>query len=91
MALTPGNWKTIKAGEVISDQAPAGYNKESGHADVTYYGGYLLAESVGNPTDAKLFAQSKNILIAAAELIRDVNREDLPSVRNLKKIITEFI
>lgn len=91
MALTPGNWKIGIPGTVVSDASPADYPAESGHADVTYYGGFLLCESVGNNTDARLFADSKNILLMAAEVIKDINRSDLQSVRNLQAVIKRYI
>lgn len=94
MALTPGNWFVNERGEVISDTVPQRFLEASrtyGHDDLAYYGGFLLAESLSNRSDAELFAASKNILLMAAEVIKDVNREDLDSIKNLKAVISKFI
>lgn len=92
MALTFGNWSVGKShGVVVSDTVPNDYKKGSGHDEVDYYGGFLLAESVGNKDDAELFAQSKNILLLAAQVVKEVNRNDLKSVRDLKNIIDKFL
>lgn len=92
MAITHGNWTTGKlGGTVISDTTPVDYNPDSGHDDAEYYGGFLLAESVGNNDDAKLFAESKNLLVLAAQVVKEVNRNDLRSVRELDAIIKKYL
>lgn len=93
MALTPGKWQvgTHISSTVVSDTVPSDYSSDAGHDHAQYYGGFLLAESIGNQDDAALFAESKEILQLAAQVIREVNRADLSSVRQLEAKIKKFI
>jgi hypothetical protein len=53
-----GTWSVGRPGTVITD-CPDGFTKYTGHggkAAVNYYGGYLIAESIIKPADAKLMA-----------------------------------
>ncbi len=51
----PESWKVGRHGTVVSSH-PTTDRKDSGHGDVEYYGGYLVAESIANPAHATLIA-----------------------------------
>ncbi len=92
MSITPGNWSVGKVGgAVVSDTIPGDYRLGStGHDDTEHYGGFLIAESMRSK-DAEFLASCKELLLQAAMVVKDVNRDDLESVRNLKATISKFI
>ena len=93
MSITIGNWMVGKTGDtVVSDQIPESYkdNHNDGRTATDYYGGFLIGESI-RPDDAKFLAASKNLLLQAAQVVKEINRDDLESVRELKKMISQFI
>ncbi|MEX3630424.1 MAG: hypothetical protein VB138_14225 [Burkholderia sp.] len=55
---TGGNWKVGRSGAVVTDERIPGCIG-GGHDDVTYYGGYLIAESIFRPADAHVLAASR--------------------------------
>lgn len=58
---TEGNWFVGRAGAVVTDAPIPGLAGHTGHADVGYYGGYLLAESIWRPADARLMAAASRM------------------------------
>ncbi len=59
-APTPGTWKRgIQSDTVISDVFPDDYEKIRALSDASYYGGYLICESIGNKIDRDLIAAAK--------------------------------
>jgi len=62
MEHSKGKWSVGKkfTNTVITDN-PEGFKPESGHASTGYYGGYLIAESIYKPEDAKLIAAAPDM------------------------------
>ncbi|OFY43973.1 MAG: hypothetical protein A2X18_07540 [Bacteroidetes bacterium GWF2_40_14] len=61
---TGGNWKVGRPGTVVTDTIPEWLMNNTGHDDIEYYGGYLIAESISTKTDANLMAAAPNMLEA---------------------------
>jgi hypothetical protein len=53
MPISKGTWKPGKTGGTVVTDDPEGFNEQSGHSEIEYYGGYLIAESILNPDDIK--------------------------------------
>lgn len=61
-SFTPGNWSIGKQRDsVVSDQIPEDYKSGTGHDDIEYYGGFLVAESC-KLSDAKLISAAPDML-----------------------------
>ncbi|CAM2143715.1 protein of unknown function [Pararobbsia alpina] len=68
MAHTPRPWRPGKHGGcVVSDKPPQGVRKETGHADVDYYGGFLICESVFRIEDAWLISAAPDLYRVAKD------------------------
>jgi hypothetical protein len=91
MSITVGNWSVGTHGStVVSDVIPENHLDNMGRDDLKYYGGFLIAESM-RKDDAAFLANCKNILLQAAIVVKEVNRGDLESVRELERMIAEYI
>lgn len=69
MPHTSGNWKLGKqADTVVSDfhHNYHGYDRE----DKEYYGGYLIAESIGTDADRQLISAAPDMLAALEEVLK---------------------
>ncbi|KGS75401.1 hypothetical protein X947_5375 [Burkholderia pseudomallei MSHR7334] len=74
---TGGNW-TAKSGCVVTD-VPIPGCVGGGFDDVEHYGGYLIAESIARPADARVLAASRRLLAVAQTIVRiDNERAQLP-------------
>ncbi|WP_214228599.1 hypothetical protein [Pedobacter sp. B4-66] len=75
MEITGGKWTVGKyPGVVVTSQRTKYYTEDIERGDwekqeVEYYGGYILAESIFNPDDAKLMALSPALLQALNEIV----------------------
>lgn len=63
MAHSKGKWSIGNCGSVVTDSTE-GFDVSTGHCDVEYYGGCLIAESILKPADAKLIAAAPEMLEA---------------------------
>ena len=72
--FTKGEWKIGRQGTVVSDTIPENHSN-SGHTDVEYYGGYLIAESIVNKADAKLIAAAPDMYNALEHITEYWNRD----------------
>lgn len=64
-----GNWSIGRTGSCVVTDDVKGFKKEIGHADVDYYGGALICESIYKIEDAKLIAAAPDLLAACQQLI----------------------
>jgi IgA-specific serine endopeptidase len=69
---TGGNWKIGRGGAVVTDVPIPGITR-SGHDDVEYYGGHLIAESIWRPADARLLAAAPRMLALLKLIVEQVN------------------
>ncbi|MGV8136519.1 MAG: hypothetical protein AB2L20_15025 [Mangrovibacterium sp.] len=69
MAHSKGTWKLGHCGSVVTDNGD-GFPLNTGHDDIEYYGGYLIAESIYNIDNAKLIAAAPDMLEALLEYKR---------------------
>lgn len=60
---TPGPWRAGRDGTVVCDAQHSG-NHLMREADLSFYDGHLLAESIANPADARLVAAAPELLEA---------------------------
>lgn len=66
---TPGPWHPGKTGGAVVSEAPIdGVPVGSGHSDVEYYGGNLIAESIWRKEDVRLIAAAPDLLAVLMEL-----------------------
>jgi len=92
MAISKGTWKTGRPGTVVTNDGE-GFPENSGHGDLEYYGGYLIAESIIKPDDAKLMAAAPLLLEVCKKFDELIDGEyDDPVIqpkllRKLKKAI----
>jgi len=92
----PGPWKVGRhTSEIIAENFPNDIPiSDSGHAEVEYYGGYLIAESVER-RNTSLIAAAPELLKSAIEVIEsiqgnsDLNQSD--SFRKLKEAVTKAL
>lgn len=68
---TGGTWSVSKKGGAVvsTDEIPGLPDYRTGHADVYYYGGYLIAESIWNPADARVIAAAPDLLGCAHDFM----------------------
>lgn len=59
-----GTWKVGKSPTVVVTDNGHGFPANTGHDDVGYYGGFLIAESILKVEDAKLIAAAPELLEA---------------------------
>lgn len=64
--LNQGDWTVGRSGTVVSS-APIEGGEGTGHADVEYYGGHLICESIRNAADAQLLAAAPKLLAAVQQ------------------------
>jgi len=93
MEISKGKWSLGKQlGTVITDDKegfPPGYQSED---SLEYYGGYVIAESIAKPADAKLIAAAPDLLAACKEFVRKVECGEARSRRSyaqMKEAITK--
>lgn len=82
MSHTPGPWHVGTHGIISTAPIVDGVN---GTADVDYYGGYLIAETVA-PSNAKLIAAAPDLLLACTGLICAIDLPEGVPVTYLKAI-----
>ena len=63
-----GKWSVGIAGTVVTDNGE-GFSYSTGHSETTYYGGFLIAESICKNADAKLMAASPDLLESLQECV----------------------
>lgn len=75
---TGGTWGVGKTGGAVvsTDAIPGLPDYRTGHSDVDYYGGYLIAESIWNPADARLMSAAPDLLDASRQLIAAYETHD---------------
>ena len=82
MEHSKGNWKIGNFAMTVVTDNGEGFVNHTGHGDVKYYGGYLIAESILKPADAKLIAAAPDLcrsLCAILDTIEnDVQPDNLP-------------
>lgn len=65
---TPGPWSVGPKGGCVVSVAPIQDIPEgTGHADIEYYGGYLICESIWRNEDARLIAATPELLNAVRQ------------------------
>lgn len=79
---TGGTWSVGRDGAVVTDAPIPGMNSktDTGHDEVQYYGGHLIAESIWRPADARLLAAAPAMLDALRQwqsADRNADREEL--------------
>jgi hypothetical protein len=74
--LTGGAWRSGKSKSTVVCDKPCSVYPDSGHDDIEYYGGHLVAESICAPGAATFVARFHPA--QCLELLALVNREDLP-------------
>ena len=57
-----GTWKVGNSPTVVVTDNGNGFPANTGHSDVDYYGGFLIAESILKVEDAKLIAAAPELL-----------------------------
>lgn len=57
-----GTWKVGNSPTVVVTDNGHGFPANTGHSDVDYYGGFLIAESILKVEDAKLIAAAPELL-----------------------------
>ncbi len=69
-----GNWKKGKAGNsVVSDKQTLPVQPITGHNEIDYYGGYLVAESIPDEDHQNLIAATPDLLEALESIENDDN------------------
>lgn len=64
-------WTTGKCGSVVATEPYEGMPYGTGHSDVDYYGGYLIAESIPTVAIANLIAAAPDMLEALENIEND--------------------
>ncbi len=64
---TPGTWKVGSGGGTVVSDAPVP-ERHMDARDLEYYGGELIAESIANPSDARLIAKAPQLLAMVRKL-----------------------
>jgi hypothetical protein len=62
MPISKGTWRPGKNSDTVVTDDPDGFPPNTGHGDTNYYGGYLIAESIGKRDDVKLISAAKDLL-----------------------------
>ncbi len=90
---TKGNWKIGIHGTVVSDDHSqiTKVDEKRGHAEVEYYGGLLICESVRSKHDAQIISASKEMFEALKGIVfwhgkRNSKEELLPIEKQDKEI-----
>jgi hypothetical protein len=86
MAISKGNWTLGKTGGSVITDNGEGFSPYTGHSDVEYYGGYLIAESIQKKDDARLIAAAPELLAACQEFVRKVECGEARSRRSYKQM-----
>lgn len=82
MEISKGNWTLGKTGGSVITDNGEGFAPNTGHSDVEYYGGYLIAESIQKKDDARLIAAAPELLAACQEFVRKVECGEARSRRS---------
>lgn len=69
---TPGNWSVGLAAVVSDTPNPVMEKSETGHSDIEYYGGYLIAESILAKADAEVIADAPIMLDTIIEMRNEI-------------------
>ena len=67
-----GKWEVGKEEMTVISDSRNNIPTDTGHDDIQYYGGYLIAESIYNKEDAKLIAAAPEMLKALLETDKDL-------------------
>lgn len=75
---TGGTWSVGKTGGAVvsTDVIPGLPDYRTGHSDVDYYGGYLIAESIWNPADARVMAAAPDLFDACKQMVAAASIND---------------
>jgi len=86
MEISKGNWTLGKTGGSVITDNGEGFAPNTGHSDIEYYGGYLIAESIQKKDDARLIAAAPELLAACQEFVRKVECGEARSRRSYKQM-----
>jgi hypothetical protein len=64
-------WKPGTIPQIVVSDEPTSDNPNSGHNDVNYYGGYLVAESIPRKEYINLIAAAPELLEALKEILNE--------------------
>ena len=85
MKHSKGNWKIGgKYMNVVITDNGEDFPKDTGHNDVAYYGGHLIAESICKKADAQLISAAPDLL-EALHVVYDANI-DAPQIPEIVMI-----
>lgn len=79
---------------VVTDTKPEWLNRDTGHGETEYYGGYLICESVQNPYDTQLISEAFNVTNETGKTPRQLsneNKEFLDVLLEVRKYMTAHI
>lgn len=72
-----GTWKVGNSPTVVVTDNGHGFPANTGHSDVDYYGGFLIAESILKVEDAKLIAAAPDLLEACIRSLQVLGEENI--------------
>lgn len=67
------NWSKGKTGGCVITDSKDGFNKITGHMEVSYYGGIMVCESICREKDVALISAAPDMLEALLNLENDDN------------------
>lgn len=63
------NWSKGKTGGCIITDSKDGFNKITGHMEVSYYGGIMVCESISREKDVALISAAPDMLEALQKIV----------------------